>query len=308
MICPFSLSVDFILQPEAFVSTYSWGHMITFSAVQAQKWGSSDPHWNWDPHWSQWATGYVNFEIHLISACVFLKVVISVNQCFYFLSTLSTSWNCQILKFQLIWWYALMWNNCISLFQFQLFLNISEIKQRFVCVWNIRVSSHMNLTIKLFVSNCIVGVVVAVYSLSHVWLLDSVNCSMPGLPVLLYLPELAQTHVHCVSDAIQPSHPLSSPSPPAFNLAQHQGLFHWVGSSHQVAKVLELQFQQQSFQWMFRGDFLELTGLISLQSKGLLRVFSNTTIRKRKFSAQPSSWVQLSHLYMATGKIIALTL
>ena len=69
-------------------------------------------------------------------------------------------------------------------------------------------------------------------------------------------PELAQTHVHRVSDAIQPPHPLSSPSPPAFNLSQHQGLFRWVSSSHQVSKVLELQLQHQSFQWIFRTDFL----------------------------------------------------
>ena len=117
------------------------------------------------------------------------------------------------------------------------------------------------------------------------------NRSTPGLPVHHQLPESTQTHVHCVSDAIQPSHPLSSPSPPAFNLSQHQGLFHWVSSSHQVAKVLELQFQQQSFQWMFRGDFLELTGLISLLSKGLSRVFSNITVQKHRFfSVQPSLW------------------
>ena len=67
---------------------------------------------------------------------------------------------------------------------------------------------------------------------------------------------LTQTHVHCIDDAIQPSHPLSSPSPPALNLSQHQGLFKWVSFSHQVAKVLEFQLQHQSFQWMFRVDFL----------------------------------------------------
>ena len=72
---------------------------------------------------------------------------------------------------------------------------------------------------------------------------DPIDCSTPGLPVLHHLPELAQTHVHWVSDAIQPSHPLSSPSPPAFSLSQHQGLFQWFSSSHQVAKVLELQNQ-----------------------------------------------------------------
>ena len=79
---------------------------------------------------------------------------------------------------------------------------------------------------------------------------------MPGFPVHHQLPELAQIHVHQVGDAIQPSHPLSSPSPPAFNLSQHQGLFQWVSSSHQVAKMLELQLQHQSFQWIFRVDFL----------------------------------------------------
>ena len=82
------------------------------------------------------------------------------------------------------------------------------------------------------------------------------DCSTPGFPVLHYLLELAQIHLHWVSDAIQPSHPLSSPSPPAFNLSQHQGLFKWVCSSHQAAKVLEFQLQHQSFQWIFRTDFL----------------------------------------------------
>ena len=79
---------------------------------------------------------------------------------------------------------------------------------------------------------------------------------MPGLPVYHQLPESTQTHVHRVSGAIQPSHPLSSPSPPAFNLSQHQGLFQWVSSLHQVAKVLEFQLQHQSFQWTLRTDLL----------------------------------------------------
>ena len=85
-------------------------------------------------------------------------------------------------------------------------------------------------------------------------LCDHVNCSRPGSPVLHYLPEFAQIHIHWVGDAIQPSHPLSSPSPPALNLSHHQGLLQWVSSSHQVAKVLELQLQHQSFQWIFRAD------------------------------------------------------
>ena len=86
-------------------------------------------------------------------------------------------------------------------------------------------------------------------------LCDSMDCSTTGLPVHHQLPEFTQTHVHGVGDAIQPSQPLSSPSPPTFNLSQHQGLFRWVSSSHQVAKVLEFQLQHQPFQWAFRTDF-----------------------------------------------------
>ena len=85
---------------------------------------------------------------------------------------------------------------------------------------------------------------------------DPMNRSTLGLPVHHQLLEFTQAHAHRVSDAIQPSHPLSSPSPPALNLSQHQDLFKWVSSSHQVAKVLEFQFQHQSFQWIFRTDFL----------------------------------------------------
>ena len=79
-------------------------------------------------------------------------------------------------------------------------------------------------------------------------LCDPMDCSMPGFPVHQQLLGLTQTHVHRVSDASQPSHPLSFPSPPAFNLSQHRGLFQWVSSSHQVAKVLDFQLQHQSFQ------------------------------------------------------------
>ena len=85
-------------------------------------------------------------------------------------------------------------------------------------------------------------------------LCDTMNHIMPGLPVHHQLLEFTQTHVHWVSDGIQPSHPLSSPSPPALNLSQHQGLFQWVSSLHQVAKLLEFQLQHQSFQWTPRID------------------------------------------------------
>ena len=87
-------------------------------------------------------------------------------------------------------------------------------------------------------------------------LCDPTDCSIPGFPAHQQLLELAHTHAHPVSDAIQPSHPLSSPSPPTFNLSQHQDLLKWVNSSHQVAVGLEFQLQNQSFQWIFRTDFL----------------------------------------------------
>ena len=87
-------------------------------------------------------------------------------------------------------------------------------------------------------------------------LCDPMNHSTPGLPVHHHLPEFTQTHVHRVGDAIQPSHPLSSPSPPAPNPSQHQSLFKWVNSSHEAAKVLEFQLQHQSFQWTPRTGLL----------------------------------------------------
>ena len=98
----------------------------------------------------------------------------------------------------------------------------------------------------------------SVQSLSHVWLCDPMDCSTPGLPVHHELPEFTQTHLHWVDDAIQTFCPLSSPSPPAFNLSQHQGLFKWVTSSQWVrwSKGLKFQLQHQSFQWIFRTDLL----------------------------------------------------
>ena len=88
-------------------------------------------------------------------------------------------------------------------------------------------------------------------------LCDPMNYSMPGLPVHHQLPEFTQTQVHRVGDAIQHSHPLSSPSPPAPNPSQHQSLFQWVNSLYEVAKVLEIQPQHQSFQWTPMSDLLE---------------------------------------------------
>ena len=128
-------------------------------------------------------------------------------------------------------------------------------------------------------------------------LCDPMNRSTPGLPVHHQLLEITQTHVHWVSDAIQPSHPLSCPSPPALNLSQHQGLFKWVSSLHQgqsigvsvSTSVLPVNTQD----WSLLG----WTGWISLQSKGLSRVFSNTTVEKHQFFDAQLSSQSNSHLH-----------
>ena len=113
-------------------------------------------------------------------------------------------------------------------------------------------------------------------------LCNLITCNTPGLPVHHQLPELTQAHVHRVSDAIQPSHPLLSPSPLTFNLSQHQGLFKWVSASTSV-RPMNIQ------DWFSLG----WTGWISLQSKGLSRVFSNTTVQRHQFfRAQLSSGSQ----------------
>ena len=128
---------------------------------------------------------------------------------------------------------------------------------------------------------------------------DPMNRSMPGLPVHNQLPEFTQTYVHWVGDAIQPSHPLSSPSLTAIKISQHQGLFKWVSSSHQVARLLEFQLQHQSFQWTPRTNQSPLawTGWISLQSKGLSRVFSNTIVQKHQFFSAQLSSQSNSHIH-----------
>ena len=129
----------------------------------------------------------------------------------------------------------------------------------------------------------------------YVTLCDPTGCSTPGFPVLQYLLEFAQTHAHWVSDAIQPSHPLSFPSP-TFNLSQHQGLFQWVSSLHQAAKVLEFQLQHQSFQYSglisFRMDWLDLLA-VQGTLKSLLQHYSS---KHQFFSSQLSLWSN-SHIH-----------
>ena len=114
-------------------------------------------------------------------------------------------------------------------------------------------------------------------------LCDPMDCSTSSFPVLHHLLEFVHIHIHWVSDAIQSSHPLLSTSPPALNLSQHQDFFQGVSSLQQMAKVVQFQFQHQSFQWIFRVDFLWLTALISLLSKRLSRVFSSNTIWMHQF-------------------------
>ena len=139
-------------------------------------------------------------------------------------------------------------------------------------------------------------------------LCDPVNRSTPGLPVHHQLPESIQTHVHWIGEAIQPSHPLSSASPPALNLSQHQGLFKWVSFSHQVVKILEFQLQHQSFQWTPRTDLLRMDWLDLLAVQGTLKSLPQHHTSKASLLRHSAFFtVQLSHPYMTPGKTIALT-
>ena len=134
------------------------------------------------------------------------------------------------------------------------------------------------------------------------------DCSTPGFPVHHQFLELAQTHVHRVGDATQLSHSLSSLSPPSFNLSQYQGLFQWVNSSHQVAKVLEFQLQHQSFQWIFGLISFGIDWLDLLAVQGALKsLLQHHSSKASILRCLAFFIVQLSHPYMITGKTIALT-
>ena len=128
-------------------------------------------------------------------------------------------------------------------------------------------------------------------------LCDPMDCSMPVLPVHHQLPELTQIHVHWVSDAIQPSWPLLSPSPPAFNLFQHQGFFQWVGSSHEMAKYWSFSFSispsnEYSGLISFRNDWFDL-----LAVQGTLKSLLNTTVQKLQFFGAQHSSQSNSHIH-----------
>ena len=139
-------------------------------------------------------------------------------------------------------------------------------------------------------------------------LCNPMDYSMPGFPDLHYLPEFAQTHVPWVSDAFQSSRSLSPPSP-ALNLCQHHGLFQWVGSLHQVTKILALQFQLQSFQWVFwlisfRIDWFDLFAV-----QGTLKsILQNHSLKASALQCSAFFMVQFSHPYLTPGKTIALTI
>ena len=140
---------------------------------------------------------------------------------------------------------------------------------------------------------------------------DPMNCSTPGLPVLHCLPEIAQTHVHWIHDTIQPSHPLSFPSP-AFSLSQLRVFSSEsalpVSLLHHVSKELELQLQHQSFQWIFRDDFFRIDWFDLLAVQGTLKgLFQHHSLKASILQCSAFFMVQLSHPYMTTGKTIAST-
>ena len=139
---------------------------------------------------------------------------------------------------------------------------------------------------------------------------DPMNHSTPGLPVPHHLPEFTQTHIHRVSDAIQPSHPRSSPSPPAPNLSQHQSLFQWVSYSHEVSKVLELQLQHHSLQRNPRADLLQ-NGLVGSPCSPRDSQESSPTSQFESISSSALCLLcgpTLTSIHQTTGKTIVLTI
>ena len=131
---------------------------------------------------------------------------------------------------------------------------------------------------------------------------DPMDCSTPGFPVHHQLLELTQTHVHWVGDAIQPSHPLFSPSSPAFNLSQHQGLFKWVSSLHQVARVMEFQLQPYFYQYFFLSWFSHATWRRSqiqyLRLMTITYTFFQTEASSITFLQSPC----ISNVYVMVGR------
>ena len=135
------------------------------------------------------------------------------------------------------------------------------------------------------------------------------DCSMPGLSVPHHLPEFAQVHVHCIAGAVQPSHPLLPSSPSAPNLYQHQKIFQWVICAHQIIKILELQLQHQSFQWIFRVHLPRIDRFDLFAVQGIFRSLLQHHSSKASILWHSAfSMVQLSQLYVTTGKTTAFTI
>ena len=128
-------------------------------------------------------------------------------------------------------------------------------------------------------------------------LCNRMDCSTPGFLVLHHLPEFTQTHVHRVGDSIQPPHPLSSSFPTAPNPSQHQGLFQWVNSSHEVAKVLDFQLQHHSLQRTPRADLFRMDWLDLLAVQGTLKSLLHTTVQKHQFFVAQLSSQSNSHIH-----------
>ena len=154
---------------------------------------------------------------------------------------------------------------------------------------------------------CNIGLFTSVQSFSCVWLFVTLWTAAHEASLSITNSRSLLKLIDYVSDVIQPSHPLSSPSP-TVNLSQHQGLFQWVSSLHQVAKVLEFQLQHQSFQWIFRTDFLRVNWLYLLTVQGILKSLLQHHSWKTSILQHSAFFmIQLSHPYMTTGKTIALT-
>ena len=130
---------------------------------------------------------------------------------------------------------------------------LSLIMTLYTCIYIYMYSVYMYMKFCLSIKDVRMNVFVVAESCAILY--SPRDCSMPDLSVLHQLPKFAQVPVHCISDAIQPSHPLTSSSPSALNLSQHQGLFQWVSCSHQITKILEFQLKHQYFRQMFRVDF-----------------------------------------------------
>ena len=194
-----------------------------------------------------------------------------------------------------VWLFVTPWTTAC---QASLSFTISQSLLRLMSVKSMMPSNHLILC-RPFSS-----VEFSSVSQSCLTLCNLMDCCMPGFPVHHQLQDPTQTHVHCIGDAIQPSHPLSSPSP-TFTLSQHQGLFQWVGFSHQVAKVLEFQLQHLSFQLIsFRINWFDLCAVLETLKSLLQHHSSKASILQNLAFFM----IQNSHSYRKTGKTIALTM